>query len=334
MSEIEELLRRRGELIQEIDREILRSHIREATFLFTDIVGSTRYYEQRGDIAGRQMVLAQNDLLFPILAAHGGRILKTIGDSIMAIFGDAASAVLCTVAMQHAITEHAGAAEGAWHISVRMGLHYGSAVHEDSDVFGDAVNTAERVESYADGGQIVVSGAVQARTKECGVPMVFLGTEAVKGREQVVDLYLVDWQGLGAEKVQAAWRERKTTGRPSAAPATMNAAAPQSSVAAGSAAPHPNHRASFPGAWSWAPAPTWCGGGAPPRSPATRQSLPQPGDDPASGSVRGPASPGPKNPGSTLGKPPAVAVRRRRATNGEVVASELPSISPNTDRVP
>jgi class 3 adenylate cyclase len=66
---------KREELLEEIDREILKSHTREVILLFTDIVGSTRFYEQWGDIAGRQMVQAHNDLLFPIIAGHDGRII-------------------------------------------------------------------------------------------------------------------------------------------------------------------------------------------------------------------------------------------------------------------
>ena len=56
MGGIEDLLRKRSKLLQEIDSEILKSHTCEVTLLFTDIVGSTHFFEKWGDIAGRQMI--------------------------------------------------------------------------------------------------------------------------------------------------------------------------------------------------------------------------------------------------------------------------------------
>jgi class 3 adenylate cyclase len=210
MPGIEELLRRRSELMEEIDREILSSHTREVTLLFTDIVGSTRFYERMGDIAGRQMVQAHNDLLFPIVESHAGRVIKTIGDSIMASFDDPARALACTIAMQRAIAAHNAASSEALRFRVRMGLHFGTAVIDERDVFGDTVNTAARVESRADGDEILVSGAVRERA-DAGVPLVYLGAETVKGKEQVVELYVVDWQGRGEREIVAAWRARRKT---------------------------------------------------------------------------------------------------------------------------
>jgi class 3 adenylate cyclase len=209
MPGIEDLLRRRSELLEEIDREILKSHTRDVTLLFTDIVGSTRFYERHGDIAGRQMVQAHNDLLFPIIAAHAGRVIKTIGDSIMAVFDDPVQAVTCAVAMQRAIETHDASASEAMRFQVRMGLHHGTAVVDERDVFGDVVNTAARVESRADGAQIIISGIVKARATACGVPLVFLGTEKVKGRDQPVELFLVDWNSRGEQAVLADWRGRQ-----------------------------------------------------------------------------------------------------------------------------
>jgi len=219
MAGVEDLLRRRQELMEEIDREIERSHARDSTILFTDIVGSTRYYEQRGDIAGLQMVVAHNDLLFPIIREHGGRILKTIGDSIMALFDDPSHAVICTVSMQRAIA--AREASGRDPLSVRMGLHVGRALQEGGDVFGDAVNTAARVESCARGGEIIVTDSVRERAGKCGVTFVPLGRETVKGREQPVELYMVDWRNIGQDGIRAAWGGR---GKADVAPNTAMAA--------------------------------------------------------------------------------------------------------------
>ena len=219
MGGIEELLRRRRELLQEIDQEILKSHTREVTLLFTDIVGSTRFYERMGDIQGRQMVQTHNDLLFPIIASHGGQVIKTIGDSIMAAFPEPEPAVRCTVEMQRAILRHNEDPSSEHRFHVRMGLHCGRAVVEEKDFFGDAVNTAARVESRAEGDEIIVSAAVKEGAPRVEVPLVLLGSAEVKGKEEAVELYLVNWQGLGPEEIDRAVRARAVGKTPAGGPA-------------------------------------------------------------------------------------------------------------------
>ncbi len=209
MPGIEELLRRRAEMLEEIDREILADHTKPLTLLFTDIVGSTQYYERLGDIAGRQMVQAHNDLLFPLIEGEGGRIIKTIGDSIMASFDDPARAVRCAIRMQEAIHAHNAAASAAHVFHVRMGLHHGRAVVDERDLFGDMVNTAARVEARAEGDEILVSGAVQEMLAGSGIPLVFLGEESVKGKEEKVCFHLVNWQARAEEEVRKGWESRR-----------------------------------------------------------------------------------------------------------------------------
>jgi class 3 adenylate cyclase len=209
MGTIEELLRRRTELLREIDQEILKSHTREVTLLFTDIVGSTQFYEKMGDIAGRQMVQTHNDLLFPIIASFDGQVIKTIGDSIMASFADPARAVRCTVEMQKAILRHNEDPSTAHRFHVRMGLHSGRAVVDEKDLFGDAVNTAARVESKAEGDEIIVSGTVKMCVREEEMPFVYLGSGAVKGKEEELEFYLVNWQERTQEDIEDSWRMRQ-----------------------------------------------------------------------------------------------------------------------------
>ncbi|MGA2975454.1 MAG: adenylate/guanylate cyclase domain-containing protein [Spirochaetia bacterium] len=209
MSNIEELLRRREALLREIDKEILASHTRAVTLLFTDIIGSTRFYERMGDIAGRQMVQEHNDLLFPIVEKAGGRVVKTIGDAIMASFDDPAAAVRCAVQMQEAIRARNAAAGAAGSLRVRMGLHWGTAVADDKDLYGDAVNTAARVESLADGEEILISGQLAGKIGEAGITTVFLGSESVKGKEERIDIHLVNWQGRDEREIARAWRARQ-----------------------------------------------------------------------------------------------------------------------------
>jgi class 3 adenylate cyclase len=234
MAGIEELLRRRQELLQEIDNQIRDGYARPVTLMFTDIVGSTEIFETAGDIAGRQMIQTHNDLLFPIIADHGGSIIKTIGDSIMASFAEPAKGVACAMRLQEALVSHNELQDPQSRIRVRMGLHYGKAVMEEKDLFGDMVNTAARVESKADGEEILISGGLQEELRQGGFPLVFLGSEPVKGKKQQIDFYLVNWNRREEQEVLETWQRRKgaahTQGKPAASPS-----APAGPSAAGGA---------------------------------------------------------------------------------------------------
>src|SRR5437879_1047969 len=127
------------------------------TILFTDIVGSSQYFVSRGNDAGMAMIERHNRLLFPLIASAGGRVVKTIGDAIFATFEDPAQAVGCAWAMQDTLKRANAEVSNEDHLDVRMGLHYGMVFEKENDAFGDAVNMAQRVQSKATGGQVLLS---------------------------------------------------------------------------------------------------------------------------------------------------------------------------------
>ncbi|MGB9106437.1 MAG: adenylate/guanylate cyclase domain-containing protein, partial [Terriglobales bacterium] len=90
---------------QQLDRAAeLEKLRRNITVLFTDIKGSTAYFEKFGDSAGLLMVFQCNNLLSKCVERHGGRVIKTIGDAVMASFEDHCEAVAASIEMQEAIT--------------------------------------------------------------------------------------------------------------------------------------------------------------------------------------------------------------------------------------
>jgi len=96
------------ELLKERDKidELMRDKFRkELTIMFTDIEGSTTYFESRGDINGISMVFRHNELLFPVIEHHQGTVIKTIGDSIMASFPDAVKGVRSAIEMQKTLSD-------------------------------------------------------------------------------------------------------------------------------------------------------------------------------------------------------------------------------------
>src|SRR5688572_2292092 len=143
------------ELLAELER-----FRRNVVVMFTDIKGSTSYFEKYGDVAGLFMVEQCNNTLRHIVERHGGRVIKTIGDAIMATFESCQESVVASVEMQKALIEFNRPKPEEDHVSVRIGLNYGQGIVRSSDVFGDVVNVASRVESVAQPEQIIISDSL------------------------------------------------------------------------------------------------------------------------------------------------------------------------------
>jgi Tol biopolymer transport system component/class 3 adenylate cyclase len=171
---------------------------RHRAVLFSDIVGSTAYFEKHGDEAGMAMVERHNQLLFPHVEAYSGTIIKTIGDAIMAAYPTAAQAVESATAMQTALKKHNQSKTEAEPIMVRIGINYGTVIIRDDDLFGDVVNAAARVESLASAYMILVSVAVKkeldkkpadAKRPDC-IPF---DAVLVKGKQEPLEVFEVRW---------------------------------------------------------------------------------------------------------------------------------------------
>ncbi len=214
MENIEDLLRKRKELVDEIDKQIKENYTKPVTLLFTDIADSTRYFETMGDIRGRQMIQTHNDLLFPVIEKYKGRIIKTIGDSIMASFDDPEKSVRCAVEMQKKLSDYNKKQDGTHKIKVRMGLHFGEAVVDGVDLFGDMVNTSARVEARANADEIIISSSLKDRIDEKAFSIVFLGSDYVKGKDRKIDFYIVNWNARNSDEIMASWSTRNTAGSP------------------------------------------------------------------------------------------------------------------------
>lgn len=182
---------------EEIDRS-LQQHQRELTVMFTDIVGSTQYFEQKGDIAGMALLRRHNGMLFPVVQECSGRIIKTIGDAIMAAFDRPQDAVRCAQKMQRALEAEKRDAHQE-RIHIRIGAHHGRAFVTEKDVFGDTVNTAARVAHEAGGDEIVVSQQLaEALAASGGFRMQPRGSVSLKGKAEPLPLFLVSWRDAGA----------------------------------------------------------------------------------------------------------------------------------------
>ena len=128
------------------------------TFLFTDLEGSTRLWEQHP--AAMRPALERHDaLLRDAVEQHHGTVVKTTGDGLHAVFTTTRTALDAALAAQRTLGEETWAVPGG--LRVRMGLHTGDAVARDGDYYGPATNRAARVMNAAHGAQVVVSHATE-----------------------------------------------------------------------------------------------------------------------------------------------------------------------------
>ncbi|MBI1424328.1 MAG: FHA domain-containing protein [Gammaproteobacteria bacterium] len=164
--------------------------------LFADVSGSTRLYEYLGDTLAFATINNCLTILRRLTEAHQGRVVKTIGDEIMAVFPDAGLAVQTACEMQ--LEMKAQPPVGNAQVAIRIGFHYGSVIESgqgDGDVFGDTVNIAARMASIANGGQIITS---ETTVKQ--LPPIMrssiraLDALTVKGKAEDIQVFEVIWQ--------------------------------------------------------------------------------------------------------------------------------------------
>ena len=188
VTKILELSREDPRLLQELEK-----FRRAVTVMFTDIKGSTEYFERFGDIAGLAMVHECNDLLRAVIEQHRGWVIKTIGDAVMAGFDDCNESIRAAIAMQRQLREKNASRNKADEILVRIGMHHGIGIVKSDDVFGDVVNVASRVESLAQPGHIIISDSLQRLISPSEFAVVPLGRFRLKGKMGDHDLFQVRW---------------------------------------------------------------------------------------------------------------------------------------------
>ncbi len=166
------------------------------TFLFTDLEGSTRLWEEHPGVM-LAAVVRHDEIVRAAIAAHDGQIVKSTGDGVHAVFVNAACAVEAAVDAQRGLgTEPWGE---AGELRVRMGIHTGVAEFRGGDYPGPTVNKAARVMSVANGGQVVVSRATVEMVRDGlgeGVVLVDIGEHRLRDLSRAEGLFQVCAPGL------------------------------------------------------------------------------------------------------------------------------------------
>jgi predicted ATPase/class 3 adenylate cyclase len=157
------------------------------TFLFTDIEGSTRLWQQ-DEAVMRAAVGRHDQLLRHVVSDHGGDVFSTMGDGLAVAFPSASSAVAAAMAAQQVLGAEPWPTASP--LRVRMGLHSGEAEQRDRDYFGTAVNRAARLMGVGSGGQVLCSAST-AELVGTEVTLVDLGEHRLRDLDRPVHVFQV-----------------------------------------------------------------------------------------------------------------------------------------------
>ena len=169
---------------------------RLAAILAADVVGYSRLME--ADEAGTLAALraCRNELIDPLIAGHGGRTVKLMGDGTLVEFASVVDAVECAVAIQRAVAARDAGTPDDRRIVLRIGINLGDIIIEGDDIYGDGVNLAARLEGIAEPGGIALSEDAWRQVQgKVATGFVDLGPQSLKNIARPVRAYRVE---LGA----------------------------------------------------------------------------------------------------------------------------------------
>jgi adenylate cyclase len=170
----------------------------DVTVVFADLTGSTGIFESLGNLKATRAITNVTQWIGKVCSAHGGRVVKYLGDGVLVVFKDNAKAVGAVIEMQRLHQQRIG----EWPQPLRMGLQIGMArgeiVEQAGDCFGDAVNLASRLSDLSGREQIFATSAVidqLERSKAAGtIQSVCLGELDIRGRTEACVVHKIEWQ--------------------------------------------------------------------------------------------------------------------------------------------
>lgn len=164
------------------------------TVVFTDLMGSTAVYETRGNVKATQAVTRLTRTIRDHFEAHGGRVIKTLGDGVLAVFPTARRAIDAVVDVQRSHQKALMQQVPAERMPIRIGVATGDVETVDGDCYGDAVNVASRLNDLCGPHEIWVSSPeLDHSDRSNGVLFRLLGPINVRGRVEPCTVYQVEW---------------------------------------------------------------------------------------------------------------------------------------------
>ena len=162
------------------------------TILFTDMESSTSLTQRLGDAKAIELMRAHDRVVRAALQASGGSEVYHAGDGIMASFTSVVRAVECAIEIQRQVAVYNDTASESFR--VRIGLSAGEPVTASDRLFGAVIQLAARTCACADGGQIYASSVIRDLCVGKGFTFADRGAVPLKGFDEPMSLYEVDWQ--------------------------------------------------------------------------------------------------------------------------------------------
>jgi len=165
------------------------------TVVFTDLFGSTSVFEALGNAKATQAVTHVTTWIAKVVEAHGGRVVKMLGDGVLALFTDSASAINAVVEIQRRHQNRMTLVPPSHRMPIRIGVASGDVELVAGDCYGDAVNIAARLSDLSGAHQIWANSAALDHANEAdGVRFRVLGPINIRGRAEPCTVYQIDWQ--------------------------------------------------------------------------------------------------------------------------------------------
>lgn len=167
----------------------------QATVVFTDLHGSTGVFESLGNARATETVTQITSWIAKQCEAHGGRVVKTLGDGVLAIFPSGQSAVNAVVELQRGHFKNLLRATANVRMPMRVGVASGEVELVGGDCYGDAVNVASRLCDLCGPNQIWANAAsLDSVSEEAGVTFRGLGPIGVRGRAEPCLVSQIEWR--------------------------------------------------------------------------------------------------------------------------------------------
>ena len=168
------------------------------TFLFTDIEGSTKLWEQHPE-AMKSALAAHDEILKEAIETNHGYVVKTTGDGVHAVFVTAMDAIKASLNAQRGFQTSEFFKNSEVSVRVRMGMHTGEAELRDGDYYGNTLNRAARIMGVAYGRQILLSAVTAALAREHlseNTSLLDLGEHRLKNLSRAENIFQLNAQGL------------------------------------------------------------------------------------------------------------------------------------------
>ena len=166
----------------------------QTTVVFADLMGSTGVFETIGNARASRVVTQLTQWIGEIVLAHRGRVVKTLGDGVLAVFPYAPDAINAVVDMQRSHQKRIASSSAGTRMPIRVGVARGDVEFVDGDCYGDAVNVASRLSDLSGPHQIWANNSsLEESIESDGVRFRPLGPITIRGRAEPCPVFQVEW---------------------------------------------------------------------------------------------------------------------------------------------